>query len=108
MPIPHPSFLYGESDKPPRSPLPLEARTLHFCFVVSPQSEPGADVDSIICPWEPFNCNGGAGTLVPDDYTWRHDMIEGGFRARTHLEAEIQWKVQRAVREGGRGKLEGW
>lgn len=107
MGIPHPSYLFRESAEPPKVPIPLEARKMHFCSVQLPN--PTDDPNSIqyekISQWTVLHPDK-AGIVIPKGYESRHDMIHGGHLSRTASETEIDGYVQALVREGG--KLEGW
>ena len=105
MPIPHPAFLYHESTDPPKTPLPLEARNVHFCWSPLSRSRFGSntDVPEDVGRWD---VSEPGGTLIPTAYAFRHDMIKGGRHAQTAAEAEIDLYVEIMVLK--EGWLKGW
>lgn len=109
MPILHPSFLYPDSTEPPKCPLPLEARKIHFCSSILLSILPGVsnhlDEAEKVGAWTVRNPDE-IGTPIPRTYASRHDMLREGQRAHTALQREVELYVQTLVCEGG--KLEGW
>ncbi len=107
MGIPMACFLYNESKEPPKCPLPLEARKIHFCCAPLLGSKPEPKITFVrgTDRWKIFD-DDGAGFRVFREYDYRHDMIHGAFRAQTGDEVGIDWFVQSIVRKERR--LEGW
>ena len=102
-----PSYLFRESAEPPRVPIPLEARKIHFCSLSMPDFDGGPNGihSERYSHWTVWKY-GEASSFITTGYEDRHDMIHGGHRSIMNGEMEIEWYVQTLVREGG--KLEGW
>ncbi|CAD6575823.1 MAG: hypothetical protein ASARMPREDX12_007591 [Alectoria sarmentosa] len=107
MPIPHPSFLYRENSRPPKVPLPLEARKMHVCSSSLPCTKPDSNthLSDEVGPWVVLNPDE-VDTLIPEAYPSRYDILNEGRGARTGAEQVMNLYVRPLVREGG--KLQGW
>lgn len=104
MPVPLSSTVYGEwTEPPPEQEPPLEARKVHFSWSHIPCSWPRcAHLDSQDGEWTVRDPDG---VDVPT-YAFRYDMINGGRRAETDTEADIEYYVETLVRV--KGKFKGW
>ena len=105
MPIPHPSFLFRESTEPPKIPLPLEARRVHFHCMPSVSSRPNL-TGYLVEDGGRWTADNRGGELIHASYALRHDMIYGGRRAQTALETRIDMYVQNMMEK--EEKLKGW
>lgn len=104
MPLLIASEIYGEStEDPPKNEPPLEARKVRFHWSAASNSGPESNTQSIEekGEWIVRDPDG-----VDAAYMFRYDMVNGGRRARTYTENDIEHCVREFVRVND--KFEGW
>lgn len=91
-----PSYLFYESPEPPKSPLPLEARRIHFRWCPSQISRrtitghPHAEAGR----WDIPNPDG---DVFMTDYAYRYNLLRGGHRMLTHAQAGLDGRVRSRI-----------